>query len=255
MKTPLLFIVFLFGGIYLNSQISSNTNHHLSSSSDQQPLEPIQEIPIIPNYKLHSYSISDQQIFEPTEEVPFVTFSIGIDNNNYYYLETKVCKYRKYRIDGCLCKDWEPVFYISELLEESGEECQSADSQLFEQEYFNNFAEEDLWYFGDYTDDDVHYFHITHQNNIHIVYTKNLMGINEQNLKSKIQIFPIPSKEKIYFSETIKKAAIFDITGKLILKIESPSDNLNISNLPEGNYIIKGYKSDNQFFQNKFIKK
>lgn len=228
MKTPIFFVILLFFSTQLQAQIS--------------------------NYYL--YSFPNQELFEPNEEIPFVTFSMG-QENGYDFIETKVCQYIKVRIDYCLC--WDPEFHITELLEESGEPCEIPENQLFEQEYFNSFAVDNIWYYWDQDlEGEEHHFHLTGSmvpGQPYLTYTNLLMETIEQNISSKIKIFPIPSKNEINFSEQIKEVVVFDLKGKIVLQSKSLSDKLDITILPEGNYIVKGYVYNGQFFQGKFLKK
>src|SRR5690606_27245490 len=120
MKTTLLFSLVILCTIQAKSQIS--------------------------NYYL--YNFPNQDPFVPNEEIPFVTFSEGFEND-YSYIETEVCQYRKVRIDYCLC--WDPEFYITEILEESGEPCENPENHLFEQDYLSNFDLDRHWYYFDQT--------------------------------------------------------------------------------------------------------
>lgn len=104
------------------------------------------------------YNFPYQEIFAPNEEIPFVTFSMAYEND-YTYIETKVCKYRKVRIDFCLC--WDPEFYITELIEESGAPCENSENQLFEEEYLSNFEVDNHWYYWDENlENEEHHLHL-----------------------------------------------------------------------------------------------
>lgn len=227
MKTSIFFAIILFCATQLKAQIS--------------------------NYYL--YSFPHQELFEPNEEIPFVTFSMG-QEDDYTFIETEVCQYKKVRIDFCLC--WDPEFHITELLEESGSACENPENQLFEQEYFSSFSVDNVWYYWDQDlEGGEHHFHLTGSmapGQPYLTYTNLLMETIEQNISSKIKIFPNPSKNEINFSEQIKEVVVFDLTGKITLQSETLSDKLDISILPEGNYIIKGYIYNGQFFQGKFVK-
>lgn len=208
----------------------------------------------ISNYYLYSFPF--QHLFEPNEEIPFVTFSIGYEND-YSYIETKVCQYKKIRIDYCLC--WDPEFYITEVIEESGEPCENQENRLFEQDYFSSFEIDGHWYYWDENlENGEHHFHLTGDMVVgqpYITYTNTLMQTADEPEIFKINVFPNPSVDRINFSEEVRTAVIFDLTGNIVMKIESPSDHLDISKLPKGAYIIKGLSNRGQFFVEKIIKK
>lgn len=74
--------------------------------------------------------------------------------------------------------------------------------------------------------------------------------------KSKISVYPNPVKDVLNFktTEKIKKVEIYDVTGRL-LKVELGivNNQLNVSQLKPGNYIIK-VSTDKKSYQTKFIK-
>lgn len=228
MKIPIFFSLILLCTIQAKSQIS--------------------------NYYL--YNFPNQDPFVPNEEIPFVTFSIGYEND-YDYIETMVCKYKKVRIDYCLC--WDPEFYITEVIEESGEPCESAENQIFEQDYLSNFDLDRHWYYFDQTlDNGVQVYHLTGNWVIgqpYISYSSILMNANDLITPTKIEIYPNPASNSIHFSEKVKKLIVFDMSGKIQIEKELVLDKLDISNLPQGTFVIKGYKESGKFFTGKFVKK
>lgn len=228
MKTPLLFAIMLFYAIHVNAQFN--------------------------NYYLYSFPF--QNIFEPNEEVPFVTFSMSSEDD-YVYIETKVCKYKKVRIDFCLC--WDPEFQIIDIIEESGEPCERVENQIFEEEYFSNFEVDSVWYYwNENLENGSSHFHLTGSlvpGQPYITYTDRLMKVDDQNNSSKFDIYPNPVDRIIYFSETIKEAVIFSLTGEILMRIENPVAQLDISQLDSGNYIIKAKTSKGQFISQKVVKK
>ena len=58
-----------------------------------------------------------------------------------------------------------------------------------------------------------------------------------------MRIYPNPSVNHVnIISKTeIETIDIFDVTGKLVLKIESPNKNIDISQLAKGLYMLRLY--------------
>lgn len=69
----------------------------------------------------------------------------------------------------------------------------------------------------------------------------------------RLLFYPNPSKEIIYFNETIKSAEIYDLTGKLI-KTWLNDDKMNISSLPKGLYLLKVVDLNQKIIFDKFLK-
>jgi hypothetical protein len=70
-----------------------------------------------------------------------------------------------------------------------------------------------------------------------------------------LYIYPNPSKNTVNFSESVKNLIIYDLNGKIVLTHIDLALQLNISNLPEGNYIITSYTKEGKKFTQKLIKK
>ena len=70
---------------------------------------------------------------------------------------------------------------------------------------------------------------------------KSTLSLNSIKSALKINIYPIPTEGylNINSKSEIEYAEIFDITGKVISKIESPNKAINISELSKGMYLIK----------------
>lgn len=79
----------------------------------------------------------------------------------------------------------------------------------------------------------------------------NYMSTNEQDFTT-FQIFPNPTKNILNFSENLKEITIYDLSGKLILK--GKGDQINVSNLPSGTYLLKGITNSGKSINQKFIK-
>jgi|GEM_PF-4250960 len=81
------------------------------------------------------------------------------------------------------------------------------------------------------------------------------LSIDAVNEPSTITIYPNPSKNIINFSETVKELTIYDLTGNRVSSHKDLLDQLNISYLVDGNYIIIGITKAGKRFTSKLIKK
>lgn len=79
----------------------------------------------------------------------------------------------------------------------------------------------------------------------------NYMSTNEQDFTT-FHIYPNPTKNILNFSENLKEITIYDLSGKLILK--GKGDQINVSNLPSGTYLLKGITNSGKSINQKFIK-
>lgn len=66
--------------------------------------------------------------------------------------------------------------------------------------------------------------------------TQNNLNESEQNI---VQIFPIPSSNKIYFTEPLSQIKIYNMLGQEVLSSNTLSHSLNITTLSVGQYILK----------------
>lgn len=80
------------------------------------------------------------------------------------------------------------------------------------------------------------------------------LGVSETAQNKKLKIYPNPVSEKLFFGESVSNANIYSMDGKLILSNISGKE-VNVQNLPTGNYIIAGETKDKKTFSAKFIKK
>lgn len=93
-----------------------------------------------------------------------------------------------------------------------------------------------------------------------VIYMNNeflTLNTNDINQKAKVSIYPNPATDYIHFlgKTTIVDINIYDLSGKLIRNFQNSVNNqINISDLPKGNYILK-YSSNNKQFSEKIIKK
>lgn len=83
---------------------------------------------------------------------------------------------------------------------------------------------------------------------------QKILTTTEQE-ESKIKIYPNPVSENLYFSEKLSDIQIFDISGKNISSIKGNRTELNVENLSNGNYILKGKTEAGKPVSLKFIKK
>lgn len=78
------------------------------------------------------------------------------------------------------------------------------------------------------------------------------------NIFSNLNIFPNPTNGEVGFSgefESIKKIEVYDYTGKTIMTIEENNiNNINISHLPSGIYILKIIDKELNVYNKKLIK-
>lgn len=79
-----------------------------------------------------------------------------------------------------------------------------------------------------------------------------VLSINDLEL-NKITLYPNPVKTILKFSETIKEAKIFDLNGKLLATFKN-SNEINLSNYPNGIYILKVISANGVGITQKLIK-
>ena len=65
------------------------------------------------------------------------------------------------------------------------------------------------------------------------------------NLDRTLRVFPNPTTEKIRLSAktTLTRLALYDVYGKLILKKENDTENLDVSHLNSGIYFLEIYSN------------
>ncbi len=86
------------------------------------------------------------------------------------------------------------------------------------------------------------------------VTTDCLLATQESNSLTDFKIYPNPSSEYLNFNQKIESIKVFDIQGKLVLNKKINSNNLNVSELKNGVYILEAF-SENKKISQKFIKK
>lgn len=71
---------------------------------------------------------------------------------------------------------------------------------------------------------------------------------------SKLKIYPNPVSETLNFSESLKDITVYDLTGRTINSFTGNQDKIDVSNLSNGNYILKGETLIGNFITKQFIK-
>lgn len=79
----------------------------------------------------------------------------------------------------------------------------------------------------------------------------NYMSTNELDFAT-FKIYPNPTKNLLNFSENLKEFTIYDLSGKLILK--GNGNQINVSYLSIGTYLLKGITDSGKTINQKFIK-
>lgn len=82
-----------------------------------------------------------------------------------------------------------------------------------------------------------------------------VMVVNVTNIEeTPIQLFPNPTTGILHWQNvTPDEVQVFDYTGKLVLSVQQPTTNLNISALPSGFYLLR-IREDKQLYSAKVIK-
>ena len=81
----------------------------------------------------------------------------------------------------------------------------------------------------------------------------DLTSVNE-NATAKFMVYPIPAEDEIQIqSEGFQKAEIYSLTGQKML--ESLQNNMNVSQLSSGLYIIKVYDLEGNYATQRFVVK
>lgn len=70
----------------------------------------------------------------------------------------------------------------------------------------------------------------------------------------QIFIYPNPVKNTLNFSEKVKDISVVDFSGNVLKTNDKITQELDISNLPKGIYLIKGLTEKGQKFSNKIVK-
>jgi Secretion system C-terminal sorting domain len=90
-------------------------------------------------------------------------------------------------------------------------------------------------------------------------FNNSSLSINEDNSVANIDVFPNPTSGELYFSgdiENIKRIELYDYTGKMIKSENNNNINqIDISHLPIGLYLVKIIDNYNNISTKKIIKK
>jgi hypothetical protein len=78
-----------------------------------------------------------------------------------------------------------------------------------------------------------------------IKFEKQPTSIHE-NLIKEFTAYPNPFIDRINFTEPFSKISIFSLEGKLMKEFESSTNQIDLSNLLNGMYIVKGFYKGNQ---------
>src|SRR5690606_36687504 len=81
----------------------------------------------------------------------------------------------------------------------------------------------------------------------------NNVSIEEIFQNSQVKLYPNPSADILYFAEELEDVQVYSILWKLVLS-ENKKDNIDISSLAKGLYIIKAKESSGQSSSSKFTK-
>ncbi|CAD7811527.1 hypothetical protein CHRY9390_02371 [Chryseobacterium aquaeductus] len=83
----------------------------------------------------------------------------------------------------------------------------------------------------------------------------SILATNDTETKSLFQIYPNPATHSIFIKskEKIKYAEISDASGRVVSRVSNPKEEINIQQLPKGNYFLK-IETENKKSTLKFIK-
>jgi len=79
-------------------------------------------------------------------------------------------------------------------------------------------------------------------------------GIKDGDFLSDISIYPNPAGNIVYLSIKAKEITIHDLSGKTVKTEKGNIDNVDISLIPPGNYIIQGITQNGKKFKKKIVK-
>lgn len=74
------------------------------------------------------------------------------------------------------------------------------------------------------------------------------------NSESNISFYPNPVKDILYFSDFVQNIVIYDLSGRKVIKFKDLTNQIDTSNLINGNYILKGNTKNGKSFSIKIIK-
>ena len=83
---------------------------------------------------------------------------------------------------------------------------------------------------------------------------KVILPVNEIKAKSEILLFPNPTSNEVFVNKKVKSFTLYDITGKM-LKQQDSGQSINLSHLPNGEYIVVLQMDEGAVVSKKIIKK
>lgn len=83
---------------------------------------------------------------------------------------------------------------------------------------------------------------------------EELLGSSDVHSASNLKIYPNPSKGVFEFSEKVKDITTYDLSGKAVKTQKKATKKLDISNLPNGTYLIMGVTETGESFTKKVLK-
>lgn len=81
-------------------------------------------------------------------------------------------------------------------------------------------------------------------------------SISETNLSSQISLYPNPAKNELNINSDLefKKHELLDLSGRVILELRGDQTTVSLTDLPEGNYLLRSTLSTNEVSLKKFQK-
>ncbi len=90
-----------------------------------------------------------------------------------------------------------------------------------------------------------------------VITINNYIGIFETGTASNtINVYPVPARDRLNFNTdlNIQKVMVYDYQGQLVISKKNINNNLDVSVLEEGTYILKLIDSRNRIYNTMFIK-
>lgn len=145
------------------------------------------------------------------------------------------------------------VFHYASILEET-----EGTPQFYNEKYDEVFILQTYFSDPDYGKRQLNPYHATYMN-LHF-YTNifnSPLSNNEYNLtlSDKISIYPNPTKSILNFSEKVREVTVYDLSGRIMKTVKTTLNVLDISSIPNGNYILKVVTEKGEKFIKKIIKK
>jgi hypothetical protein len=76
------------------------------------------------------------------------------------------------------------------------------------------------------------------------------LGLNINESETQLLVYPNPAKDILQFSSFVGEIEIYNMYGKVIMRNKSLTNSINISQLPNGCYIIKSNQAISKFIVN-----